>query len=192
MNVLETDSGGADAAVAERSVGEVLRRASTGDTSVLPELRSFLDDPAVAETLGNLSRRVEDELTRRVAGRDLTLCEGLARRLAIMRDELGGLNPTPLERQLAARITLCWLALHDAELRLARAVEVPAKQTEFWDKRVSQAHRRYLSAVKTLATVRRLAVPVIVGQMNFARSQVNVVPSPALGESRPTPPPIVA
>ena len=36
--------------------------------------------------------------------------------------------------------------------------------------------------MKTLATVRTLALPVIVGQLNIARKQVNVVN--AVGEAR--------
>jgi len=37
---------------------------------------------------------------------------------------------------------------------------------------MDHAHRRYLSALKTLALVRKLAVPVL--QVNIARKQVNV------------------
>jgi hypothetical protein len=36
---------------------------------------------------------------------------------------------------------------------------------------MDRAHRRYLSALKTLALVRKLAVPVL--QPNFAEKQVN-------------------
>jgi hypothetical protein len=37
---------------------------------------------------------------------------------------------------------------------------------------MDRAHRRYLSAIKTLATVRKLALPVL--QVNIAKKQVNV------------------
>ena len=37
---------------------------------------------------------------------------------------------------------------------------------------IDWAHKRYLSAIKTLAVVRKLAVPVL--QVNIARKQVNV------------------
>jgi hypothetical protein len=39
-------------------------------------------------------------------------------------------------------------------------------------KRQESAHRRFLSAMKTLATVRKLAIPAL--QMNFGQNQVNV------------------
>jgi hypothetical protein len=48
-------------------------------------------------------------------------------------------------------------------------------------------HPGYLSAVKMLATVRKLAVPVIVGQVNIARKQVNVL-NAAIKEEGPTTP----
>jgi hypothetical protein len=45
-------------------------------------------------------------------------------------------------------------------------------QLEFRDRAVDRATRRYLAVLKTLATVRRLAVPTV--QVNVARNQVNV------------------
>jgi hypothetical protein len=40
---------------------------------------------------------------------------------------------------------------------------------------MDRAHKRYLSAIKTLATVRKLALPVL--QVNIAKKQVNVAGS---------------
>ena len=47
----------------------------------------------------------------------------------------------------------------------------------YYQKSIDRAHRRYLSAIKTLATVRKLALPVL--QVNIAKKQVNVA-SPCL------------
>jgi len=43
------------------------------------------------------------------------------------------------------------------------------------------------------ATVRRLAVPVLIGQVNIAGQQVNmnIAPSPHVVEDRSSPPPLV-
>jgi hypothetical protein len=46
------------------------------------------------------------------------------------------------------------------------------KQVEHQEERRDRAHRRYLTAIKTLATVRKLALPVL--QVNIAKKQVNV------------------
>jgi hypothetical protein len=164
----------------------ILEKAKSGDQSVLPSLRQALDDPALAETFGNVSRRVEATLIGRLAGKDLAVREATACRLETMRRELAGDNSTPLERQLADRVALCWLALHDAELRFALAKDLSISQCDYWQRRIDHLHRRYLSAVKALATVRRLAVPVLIGQVNFASQQVNQIGLPAsdLGAQR--------
>jgi hypothetical protein len=48
----------------------------------------------------------------------------------------------------------------------------------YYQRSLSSAHKRYLSAIKTLAVVRKLALPVL--QVNIARKQVNVAgPVPA-------------
>jgi hypothetical protein len=57
---------------------------------------------------------------------------------------------------------------------------------EYYQRRMDRAHRRYLSAIKTLALVRKLAVPVL--QVNIARKQVNVAsPCVAADSERGTP-----
>jgi hypothetical protein len=161
-------------AVAEMDgLTEILAKAKSGDRSVLPALRQALDDPALAETLGNVSRRVEATLIDRLAGKNLAVREATACRLETMRRELAGDGSTPLERQLADRVALCWLALHEGELRLASAQGLSISQCDYWQRRIDHLHRRYLSAVKALATFRRLAVPVLIGQVNIAAQQVN-------------------
>jgi hypothetical protein len=42
----------------------------------------------------------------------------------------------------------------------------------YYQKAIDRAHKRYLSAIKTLAVVREPAVPVL--QVNIARKQVNM------------------
>src|SRR5436305_237315 len=81
---------------------------------------------------------------------------------------LAGPARAPLERLLAERVALCWLRLHHAEMWAARdeARGVAVRLAEFHDKHLTHAHRRFLSAVKTLATVRRLALPVLVAQIS--------------------------
>ena len=143
-------------------VESLLRRAFTGDTAVLPELRSLLRLPELVEVLGNVARRVEGDLVDRLTGKDLAFREALTMKLTAMRAELGGPDPSPLERQLVDRVVLCWLVVHGTEYQFAHAGEMSQKQVDYWEKRINACQRRYLSAVKMLATVRRLAVPVIV------------------------------
>src|SRR5262249_48392568 len=97
----------------------------------------------------------------------------LTRKLEQLRAELAGANPTPIERLLVERIVACWLQVQDADIRYAQSQrDCTLKQAEYYQRRMSHAHKRYLSALKTLALVRKLALPVL--QVNIAKKQVNV------------------
>jgi hypothetical protein len=158
-----------------RPVEGLLRRAVAGDPAVLPELRAILRQPEVVDILGNLAHRVEVALVDRVAGRDLAFREALTMKLAAMRTELAGPDASPLERQLIERVVLAWLSLREAEYRLTDARPPSTREADYWQRRIDACQRRYLAAVKMLATVRRLAVPVLINQLNIAQQQVNVV-----------------
>jgi hypothetical protein len=94
------------------------------------------------------------------------------RKLELLRAELLGDNPTPVERILVERVVACWLQVQAAELRAAQSTDTYLKQLDFQQRRMDATNRRFLAAVKTLALVRKLAVPVL--QVNIAKKQVNV------------------
>jgi hypothetical protein len=48
------------------------------------------------------------------------------------------------------------------------------KLGDYWQRRINMCHRRYLSAVKMLATVRKLAIQVLIGQVNIAGQQAHL------------------
>jgi hypothetical protein len=89
--------------------------------------------------------------------------------------ELAGLSPSPTESVLAETAATCWFAFRMHEAQYASSVKsedgLTLAQSEHAQRRMDRAHRRFLSTVKTLATVRRLAIPAL--QINFARQQVN-------------------
>lgn len=147
-------------------------RAQAGDESTLPVLRQMLESDSFMDLAGNLATKFEDTVIGNAAGKDLLFKEAIARKLSQIRKEMAGENPTPLERLLADRIALCWLSLHDAEIRFAQAKDLTMKQAAFWQERIDRAHRRYLTAIKTLATIRKLALPVV--QVNIAKRQTNI------------------
>ena len=93
--------------------------------------------------------------------------------LDAMGQELSGPEPSPLERLLVERIVMCWLHLYYAEAIYIQSMsELTLRQAEFHQKRITLAHNRYLSAIRTLAQVRRLGVPAV--QVNIGEQQVNV------------------
>jgi hypothetical protein len=88
-----------------------------------------------------------------------------------MRIEVAGENPSPLERLLAERVVATWLQvqLFDAFYALGMKGGTII-QDEFRQKRLDRAHRRHLSAVRTLAQIRKMAPTV---QINIAEKQIN-------------------
>jgi hypothetical protein len=154
-----------------------VRRAEAGDATAMPGLRTAMDAGVLVESCGNLATQVQHSLLRNIAGKNLLFRETTERKLAQIRADVAGSNPSPLERLLAERIALCWLALHDAENRLAQSSELTITQADHWQRRIDSAHKRYLTAIKCLATVRKLALPAV--QVNIARKQVNVLNSTA-------------
>jgi hypothetical protein len=161
----------------EMTQGELwalVQRAEKGDASTLPALRELLKEPAAVDLLGGeLARQAEASLIHKAAGDNLAFREALTRKLELLRAELAGPAPTPLERLLVERVAACWLQLHDADVRLAQQEhKLSLAQAEYHQRSRDRAHKRYLSAIKTLAVVRKLAVPVL--QVNIARKQVNV------------------
>ena len=157
-------------------VPALLQRARSGDRSTLPQLRAILQVPGNVDLLGgNLAREVEFTFFQALTGKDLVWREAMHRNLEVLRNELAGPKPTPIERLLAARAIACWMQVQDADLRYARSEGAPFAthaQGEYHQKRMDRANARYLSALKTLAQVRKLAVPVL--QVNIAEKQVNV------------------
>jgi hypothetical protein len=157
-----------------------LERAQRGDETTLPVLRELLQKPHMVEACGNLATHFEHTMVRKMSGKDLAFSEGLRKKLDCMRAELAGPTPTPLERLLVERIVACWLHLYHLETAYAGKDSMALDLASYYQRSLSAAHKRYLSAIKTLALVRKLALPVL--QVNIARKQVNVAgpcPDPA-------------
>jgi hypothetical protein len=73
---------------------------------------------------------------------------------------------------LVERVAICWLTVHVYEARYANAEGLTLRQAEFHERRIDAAQSRFLTAVKTLARIRKLALPAL--QVNIGESQVNV------------------
>ena len=155
--------------------GELLAltdRAQRGDATALPALQDFFRRPEVVEQTGNLARIARDNLLAKFTGQNLLVKEGAQRKMEAMRAELAGASPTPLELLLVDRVVACWLHLHHLEVIYAGKESMSLELGAYYQRSISAAQKRYLSAIKTLAVVRKLALPVL--QLNIAKKQVNV------------------
>jgi hypothetical protein len=151
----------------------ILKRAENGDASALPALRQALQLPELVDLCGgNLAREVEHSLIKTAAGKNLAFREALQRKLEMLRAELAGPSPTPVERLLVERVVTCWLHLHDTEVRFVQAKDLTIHQADYRQRALDSCQRRYLAALKALALMRKLALPAL--QVNIAKKQVNV------------------
>jgi hypothetical protein len=141
-----------------------VQRAQQGDASALPELRRALDEqPELWRRCGDLAAQAEAAWLRLAAGPDLLLRESLARKLEELKSELGGPDPSPLERLLVGRVASLWLQVHYADTVYAQTrgpVATPALLREL-QRRQDSAERRDQAAIKQLALVRKLLRPSV-------------------------------
>jgi hypothetical protein len=155
-----------------KELQKVLDRAQQGDEKTLPVLRELLKDPYYLDACGDMARHAENALIRKCAGQSVAVREGIRSKMEALRAELAGASPSPLERVLAERIVACWLHVNHLETAYGNKDSLTLDLGNYYQRCLDRAHKRYLSAIKTLAVVRKLAVPVL--QVNIARKQVNV------------------
>ena len=156
-----------------RLAAALLARANQGDPQALAALRvGFEEDPALGDAFGDLASRAEGALVALAAGQNEVVQEAVRRKLEGLKRELAGESPSPLERLLVARITATWLQVSYAEAQYAAALKgdnVSIGRSEYLQRRCERAQRQHLTAIRALAQVRRLLVPMV--QLNIAEQQ---------------------
>jgi hypothetical protein len=156
-----------------QSIQTLVHRAQAGDQGSVIALRTYLDaNPSVWQSAGDLAAQTEKVLIGIVSGSDLLRAECLARKLAALKVELTGPNPTPVEKLVVARIAIAWLQVHSADLE-ATAVLIrdngATTLSVYAQKRLDSANRRYLQCLRSLEILRRINRPK---QVARARRQV--------------------
>ena len=153
---------------------ELVEKAGKGDKKPLPEIRKILkESPDLAWQLMDTSRVAEWHFIERMTKEeDFGSKVLLQRQLGAMREEIAGENPSPLERLLAERVVATWLQIQLFEGLYAASLYqgMSVKQGSYQQKRLDQAHRNHLSAIRTLAQIRKLGPAV---QINIAEQQIN-------------------
>jgi hypothetical protein len=150
------------------------KKAAKGDESCLPQVHALLSDPERGEMVtaycGSSGEWLRTSIANKASGGNLLTREAIHRQIDSVRAELEGPNPTPIERLLAERASLCWQIANWYESRfIENTGDMSIGQADYQQRRLDRAHRRFLSAVETLARVRKLAVPML--QVNVAKNQ---------------------
>lgn len=159
---------------------DLVDRTNSGDDTALSQLREGLEQcPILISALcGNMAIVATDSLIDAITGERLSQKEAILKQLETMRAELAGPTPSPIEKLLVDRVVVCWLQTQHADNQFANARTVSIEIGDFMQRRQDRAHRRYLSAITTLARVRRLALPI--------RVDVNVAASVETKSAEPT------
>ena len=124
------------------------------------------------DILAPVARNASTHLISHLSADNELVKEAYRRQLEKTAREVAGPNPTPLEIQLANRVALCELSVVAAERLYSGCI---GKSLHIWQiagKQLDGAHRRHLSAIKTLASVRKAQLPDV--QINVAEKQVNI------------------
>jgi hypothetical protein len=167
----------------EQEVKDAVERASEGDESALPVIRRSLDEKSegwwAASDLAQMTIRTQ---VKQICEDNLYAKEILERQVERLEAELSGPDSSPLERLLVERIGACWLHVNYAEIKNAEQMKgaTSFKASEYYQKRVDRAQRRYLAAIKALAQVRRLQSGIPHSQTNL---QVNIGSQQAMDSS---------
>ena len=154
----------------------LLKRAAKGDKSCLSAVWDLLADgdrgECYREAYGSPASWFQQCIMRKAADKSVIIQEAIGQKIEAVRSELEGPNPTPIERLLAERASLCWFVVNSYETAYSNASGWNISQADLQHRKIDKAHARFLSALRTLAQVRKLALPTL--QVNIAKNQVNV------------------
>ncbi len=153
---------------------ELVKMAEKGTKKAIPEIRKILEEsPELAWRYMTLAKLAERLFINKMSkDKDLAAKELMEYQLAAMREEIAGENPSPLERLLVERVVATWLQIQLFESIYASSLyqNMTIAQGNYYQKRLDQTYRRHLSAIRTLAQIRKLAPAV---QINIAEKQIN-------------------
>jgi hypothetical protein len=151
----------------------LLEKARKGDESCLPKVKALLADSErganAIDFCGSSAEWLRQAVAKRASHGNVLGREAVRRKLDKVRAELEGPNPTPIECLLAERASLCWFVANWYEESFVNTDSLSLALADYYQRRIDRAHRRFLSAVETLARVRKLALPFL--QLNIARNQ---------------------
>jgi hypothetical protein len=172
-----TPTRGVKAPAPGREMDAFLKKAIKGDERCLPQALALLADPErgeiTTEYCGSSAKWIIQAIANKASVGNVLVKEAIKKRISEVRAELEGPDPAPIESLLAERAAICWFIVNWYEDRFVNSVDASITQADYFQRRLDRAHRRFLSAVETLARIRKMALPALM--LNIARNQqVNV------------------
>jgi hypothetical protein len=154
LKVIDPETG---SSTIDEQTNQVMVRAHQGDQAVLPQLQELLDSrPDLWNWAGDLAAHAREALLGLASGDSLLVRESIRRKMDQLAAGLGELVGSPLERLLIERVVLCWVQVHLADLDAVAQDQAPTPRATHARQRLCAAQKRYLQAVKALATVQKM------------------------------------
>ncbi len=158
------------------AIQDVMEEAQEGSGDARRSLTRLLDSPPAEARSRNWDKSVRTHLLRAATRDSDPSRHAIPERIAEMKRRLQGESSSSLEDLLIERILTCWTHVFVAEMRwVAKSdQDIPFQAGDYYQRALDRAHRRYVSALKALAEVRKL-LGVSVEMVNVVQSQtVNV------------------
>jgi len=173
VKALELSKSTRDRLAELRALSEEAESGAKGARQALRKAVRASPREVVAEA-SELARQGQWGLIKTAAAGEPLREEALLVRLDLMRSEIAGPAPSPLESLLAEKVVAVWMLTELLELlsaaqlsALPKSQRVEHSFLKFYVGWQEQAHRQLLSTIKTLAQVRRL-------QTGIPNTQTNV------------------
>lgn len=141
---------------------EYVRAANHGDKTALAELRKALsgnEADALIASVGDLAYQAEAAALRQLGDQDGARAV-VKEKLARMRRELAQGGATAIERMLIERVVQTWLQLQLLEMLESQTINQPLELEQYREGKIARSERRHLNAIKMLAQVRKMALPM--------------------------------
>ncbi len=136
--------------VADRAT---LQAAAKGDKAALAKAQPYLTDPEFIKRWGNPMFAARCWLVGQVCGDDKVVARTTHARATMLQQELGWDGANALEQIAVTRIVHNWLAVAVLDARACQT-EFSSRERTSVERSLSQAERRLMQAVKTLAFLR--------------------------------------
>ena len=146
------------------SLVDIVQKANDGEKEALSVLRNALASDhagSLMDFAGNLAGKLEESTLNAMLGDQQPGTRLVVlKKLNQMRVELGWNTSPKLERIVIERVCQTWLYLHWLELADSQSKNRPIEMAKYEAIRIERAERRHLQAVKMLATLRKMALPL--------------------------------
>jgi hypothetical protein len=136
--------------------------------------RMLADSPRLWRVAGDFSEHALHTVVSSITGTPFLL-ESVRAGVEHTQSDLGYKDAPPLERMMINQIALCWLRLNMLE-RTHWTKTYESHNTEtglYWDRRLTNAQRRFTRAVESLAKVRALTAAARMAESRIERQPGN-------------------